>query len=116
MKNHWSLHMGTCGRMGGGRTKPTFISFLAPKTTRSYTFSSVCGTLPKKANWPPPESVLDKRRLESHGPSAENKAVTGGTFMKFRRPQALRDKTESCNARCGEAWWPDCPRGPSGER
>jgi hypothetical protein len=32
-----------------------------------------------------------RRRVESHGPSAENKAVTGGTFMKFRRPQALRD-------------------------
>jgi len=33
-------------------------------------------------------------RVESHGPSAENKAVTGGTFMKFRRPQALRDRVE----------------------
>ena len=25
-------------------------------------------------------------------------------------------KTENCNERCGNAWWPDCPRGTIGER
>jgi len=34
---------------------------------------------------------LKCHRVESRGPSAENKWVPEGTFMKFRGPQALTD-------------------------
>jgi hypothetical protein len=56
--------------------------------------------------------------------------VFGGQKIPLERPRCERararkwnwratvscSKTESCNARCVEAWWPDCPPGTIGER
>jgi len=36
-----------------------------------------------------------KDRVESRGAGAENKAVTDMTFMNLRGPEALKDKQES---------------------
>ena len=39
-----------------------------------------------------------------------------GQEVELERATVSCSKTESCNERCGKVWWPDCPRGTTGER